>query len=804
MDFISVEKKWNKIWAETKLYSFDKNNTKNKHYVLEMFSYPSGYKLHIGHWYNYALSDSYARYMRANGKNVFQPMGFDAFGLPAENFAISTGIHPMDSTMRNIEYMRGQLKEIGAMFDWDYEVVTCLSEYYKWTQWMFLQLYKHGLAYRKKAPVNWCPSCSTVLANEQVVGGECERCGTPVQRKDLTQWFFKITEYADALLEGLDKLDWPEKTKAMQKNWIGKSNGAQITFALENGNTFEIFTTRPDTLAGCTYAVLAPEHPLVESITTPDRKDEVNAYKEQAAHRSELERSTAKEKTGVFTGSYAINPLTNEKVPIWIGDYVLYGYGTGAIMAVPAHDERDYAFAEKYGLNIKRVIKAKSGDDTLPYTEYGIMVNSGEFDGLTSEEGFKAVIEKLSKQGKGKGVTNYRLRDWLVSRQRYWGAPIPVVYCPHCGIVPVPESELPVMLPYDVTFAKDGTNPLSKSESFVNTKCPICGADAKRETDTLDTFVCSSWYYLRYPDNKNETAPFDSALINSMLPVDKYIGGPEHACMHLLYARFFTKALKDMGYVDFDEPFISLVHQGIILGPDGNRMSKSKGNIISPDPYVEKYGSDVFRSYLAFGFKYIEGGPWSDDGIKAIARWLEKVERLVLRAKELKDTGEPQSKDKELNYVRNNTIKCASEDYKVFSFNTAVARMMELTNAMAKYDDGQVNGKLYYECAIDLIKLLAPIAPHISEELWEIMGQKYSVVDAPFPVCDESALVMDTVEYAVQINSKVRAKIDVPAQLNVEQIQQFVMDDQKIKELVEGKEVKKVIVVPKRLVNIIL
>ncbi len=807
MNYIDIENKWNKKWAETKLYAFDKSKAENKHYVLEMFSYPSGDKLHIGHWYNFGLSDSYARFMRAKGKNVFEPMGFDAFGLPAENYAIKKGVHPHDSTMENIRFMEGQLKKMGAMFDWDYEIATCLPEYYKWTQWMFLQMYHRGLAYRKKAPVNFCPGCNTVLANEQVVGGECERCNSVVERRNLTQWFFKITDYAEQLLEGLDKLDWPERTKAMQRNWIGKSVGAELVFVTEDGShEFRVFTTRADTLAGCSYAVLAPEHPLVDVITTPENKEAVEAYKTQAARTTEIERlSTAKEKTGVFTGSFAINPLTGEKVPVWVGDYVLYSYGTGAIMGVAAHDERDYIFAKKHNLSIKRVIKSVDGsNDELPYTESGIMVNSDEFDGLATEEGCVAVAEKLEKIGKGKRVTNYRLRDWLVSRQRYWGAPIPIVYCPNCGTVPVPEDQLPVLLPYNVNFTPDGVSPLKRDESFVNTVCPICGAPAKREADTLDTFVCSSWYYLRYPDNKNAEKPFDSALINKMLPVDKYIGGPEHACMHLLYARFFTKALKDMGYIDFDEPFKSLVHQGIILGPDGNRMSKSKGNVISPDPYIAKYGSDVFRTYMAFAFKYIEGGPWSDDGIKAVAKWLERVERIVARANEVKGKGGKTAKDAELDFVRNNTIKAVNEDYPVFSFNTAVARMMELTNALGRYDDGEINGSLYFDAVLDLVRMLAPVAPHLAEEFWETLGRKYSVADAGFPTVDENALKRSRVEIAVQINSKLRGKMMIDTSLDASGVEQAVLSDEKIKELMDGRQVKKVIVIPSRLVNIIV
>jgi len=807
MDKISVEKKWNKRWQESKVYQFDKSKVDNKHYVLEMFSYPSGSRLHIGHWYNYALSDSYARYKVMKGANVFQPMGFDAFGLPAENFAIKSGIHPEDSTLKNIAVMEEQLKNIGAIFDWDAEIKTCMPDYYKWTQWIFCQLYKHGLAYRKKAPVNWCEHCNTVLANEQVVDGRCERCDNQVVKKDLTQWFFKITNYAEELLNGLDDLDWPEKTKAMQRNWIGKSQGGEIEFQLTTGQAFRVFTTRADTLFGCSYVVLAPEHELVKQITTDECRQAVQDYCDEVAKTNEIERlSTAKEKTGVFTGAYAINPINGRKVQVWIGDYVLATYGTGAVMGVPSHDARDFDFATKYGLAIERVIKSADGsDDTLPFCNDGVMVNSDKFSGMTSEEGRLAVIDELEKVGKGKLTTNYRLRDWLVSRQRYWGAPIPVIYCPHCG--EVLDENLPVKLPYDVDFRPDGTSPLARHHSFVNdVKCPKCGADAKREVDTLDTFVCSSWYYLRYPDSNNENAPFDTEWIDKMLPVDKYVGGAEHACMHLLYARFFTKALRDMGYLHFDEPFKSLVHQGIILGPDGNRMSKSRGNVVSPDAYVGEYGSDVFRCYLAFGFKYIEGGPWSEDGIKAINKWLDRVERYVLSAFDKYETTDKMGADEQqLNVVRHNTIKSVDADYEAFSFNTAVARMMELVNAMSKYDQAPVkNAKFYQETALDLLKMLAPLAPHFAEELWEQVGQDYSIVKQAFPTFDENALKLNTVEVLVQINSKPKLRLNVDSSLDRAGLEQYVLSQSKVVELLEGKQPKKVIAVPGKLVNLIV
>lgn len=804
MDFVQVEKKWQKKWEESKLYSFDKSKVDKKKYVLEMFSYPSGSKLHVGHWYNYGLSDTYARFMRMKGYEIFQPMGFDAFGLPAENYAIKTGIHPEDSTLQNIDTMEKQLKAMGAMFDWDYEIKTCMPDYYKWTQWCFLKLYEKGLAYRKEAPVNWCDSCNTVLANEQVIDGCCERCDSQVIKKNLTQWFFKITDYAERLLQNLDKLDWPEKTKMMQKNWIGKSVGGEITFELENGETFTVFTTRADTLYGCTYAVLAPEHPLTLKITTDAQKKAVEDYIEYAAKASEIDRlSTTREKTGVFTGAYAINPINGRRIPIYAADYVLASYGTGAVMAVPAHDERDFEFAQKYDLPIERVIEAKGDEnDDLPYVEYGVLTNSEEFTGLSVEDGKTAILEKLKTMGKGDFKVNYRLRDWLISRQRYWGAPIPIVYCEKCGEVAIPESDLPVTLPYDIDFTPDGTSPLLKSDSFMHTKCPKCGGEAIRDADTMDTFVCSSWYFLRYPDAHNDKAAFDREWINKMLPVDKYIGGSEHACMHLLYARFFTMALHDMGYVDFEEPFTSLVHQGIILGPDGQRMSKSKGNVISPDDYIQKYGSDVFRTYLGFGFSYIEGGPWSEDGIKAVHRFLERIERIVHRLKDVDASSDEGKKD--ILYTQNYTIKQVSADLENFQFNTAIARLMEFTNALYKYIEAKPDKDTSIAAAETLVKLIAPFAPHFSEELWESIGKTDSVFNADYPVYDESALVLDTIEMPLQINGKVRAKFTVASDATKEDIEKLIMSTDNLKAHFEGKTVRKVIIVPGRIANIVV
>ena len=801
MDFIAIEKKWQQKWRQTGLYKFDKKSAKPKKYVLEMFSYPSGANLHIGHWYNYSLSDTYARFVRMSGFNLFHPMGFDAFGLPAENYAIKTGVHPQDSTEKNIKTMEVQLQEIGATYDWDYELVTSDPSYYKWTQWCFLKLYEKGLAYRKKAPVNWCPSCNTVLANEQVIEGECERCGSVVTRRHLTQWFFKITDYADRLLDSLPDLDWPEKTKLMQKNWIGKSTGGEVTFRLEGGQDFTVFTTRADTLFGCTYVVMSPEHPLLDKITTPDCRQAVEEYKDFAAKATEIDRlSTTREKTGVFTGAYAINPINGRKVPVWTADYVLATYGTGIVMAVPAHDERDFEFATKYELPIERVIKAKNEktDDSLPFVEYGVLLNSGDFDGQTTEEAKSSIIEHLKKDGRGDFKTNYRLRDWLISRQRYWGAPIPMLYCDNCGEVPVPEDQLPVLLPYDVDFTPDGTSPLQKSEAFINTTCPKCGGHATRDVDTMDTFVCSSWYFLRYPDNKNDKQAFDRKIMDEMLPVDKYIGGAEHAVMHLLYARFFTKALYDMGYIGFDEPFTSLVHQGTILGPDGEKMSKSRGNVVSPDELIHKYGSDTLRLYLAFGFNYIEGGPWNDDGIRSMHKFLERVERLIDNILALK--GGNGSKNEDVEFRLHNTIKRVAEDIPNFSFNTAVARIMELVNDMYKYLDGKADAVYARETAKTMLLILSPFAPHFCEELWEKLGESYSIFNRDFPKYDEKALVRSVVNMALQVNGKVRARFDIDAGASKEEVEAYVMKE--FAGLWKGKEIVKLIVVPGRIVNI--
>ncbi len=807
--------KWQQRWQETQLYKFHPEKADKKLYCLEMFSYPSGYKLHVGHWYNYGMTDSWSRMKRMQGYEVFHPMGFDAFGLPAENFAIKSGIHPMDSTLANIASMEKQLKEMGATFDWDYELMTCDPAYYRWTQWIFLKFYEKGLAYRKMAPVNWCPSCQTVLANEQVVDGKCERCETPVTKKNLTQWFFRITAYAEELLNGLDALNWPESTKIKQRNWIGRSEGSHIEFAVAGQPDLKIrvFTTRADTLFGASYVVLAPEQPLVAQITSQDQLAAVTAYQEETKKQTEIERlSTVKEKTGTFTGAYAIHPLTGAQIPIWIADYVLATYGTGCVMAVPAHDTRDYEFAVKYELPIPRVIQAAEGaaSEALPFTEYGILVNSGSYNGLTSEQALKAIVSDLAAAQKGEATVTYRLRDWLISRQRYWGAPIPIIHCPKCGEVPVPLEDLPVKLPYDVEFKPDGKSPLAKSDSFMHTVCPICGGPAERDPDTMDTFVDSSWYFLRYPDNKNSEQAWNVDWINRMLPVDKYVGGPEHACMHLIYARFFVKALRDCGYLNFDEPFRSLIHQGIILGPDGNRMSKSHGNVISPDSYLENYGSDILRLFLGFTYNYTEGGPWEDSGIKAMSRFIDRVERWIDRLLEIRQGGPGgianAKAGKRLQFYRHKAIQYCTKDMEVSQFNTSIAKIMEFLNALNQYDtENTIKDRvLLEEATADLLRLLAPLAPHLTEELWQQIGKPYSIHNQAWPICDEAMLIEDSVELALQINGKIRDKIEVDREESEENIKTMALASPGLEPYLTGKKIIKIVVIKNRLVNIVV
>ncbi|MDF2870663.1 MAG: leucyl-tRNA synthetase [Anaerocolumna sp.] len=803
-----TDAKWQNNWEMTGLYKFDPESEKEKLYLLEMFSYPSGAKLHLGHWWNFGLSDIWGRMKRMQGYQVFHPMGFDAFGLPAENYAIQTGVHPKITTETNIETMEKQLRTIGATYDWDYEIKTCEPEYYKWTQWIFLQLYQRGLAYRKEAPVNWCPDCNTVLANEQVINGLCERCGTKVEQKELTQWFFKITEYADELLEGLDSLNWPAKTKAIQRNWIGRSGGTEVKFTVEGfDDIIEVYTTRVETLMGVTYLVLAPEHFLVNKITAPQQQKAVEEYQQRTALLTEIDRtSLTKDKTGEFTGAYGIHPITGEKLPVWISDYVIGTYGTGVVMAVPAHDERDYEFAAKFHLPVIEVIRSAvdTNNTGLPFTESGVLINSGAYTGQDSEAAKDLIAEDLITGNKGRRKTNYRLRDWLVSRQRYWGAPIPIIYCEKCGIVPVPEKDLPVELPFDVDFVPGGKSPLALHEDFMHTTCPCCNGPAVRETDTLDTFVCSSWYYLRYIDPHNAERPWDMNKMRQLMSVDKYIGGIEHAAMHLLYARFIYKALRDMGYAEGDEPFLNLVHQGIILGSDGQKMSKSKGNTVSPDEYIEQYGADVFRTYLAFGFSYLEGGPWSDSGIKAVKSFFDKMNRVFEGYLETvkSDKGEV---DAELDTIRHRTIKAVTEDVERFQFNTAIARLMEFRNAIADYQMKNKRNSVF-ELAIlkDFIRLISPFAPHYSEEIWEMLGGNTSVFNSNWPEYKADKLTSKTVEIVVQINSKNRSRIQIEADTSEELIKITALKLKEIEHEINNRDILKTIYIKGRLINFVV
>ncbi|MCL4539757.1 MAG: leucine--tRNA ligase [Bacteroidetes bacterium] len=815
-DFTSIEQKWQKIWDQKKVYSVDLNDTGKKLYCLVMFLYPSGDKLHIGHWYNFAPTDTWARFHRLKGYNVFEPIGYDAFGLPAENYAIKTGVHPQDSTRKNITDIRSQLKKMGAMYDFDYEVDTSDPEYYKWTQWIFLELYKKGLAYRTNAPVNWCPKDQTVLANEQVVDGLCERCSTPVVRKAMTQWFFKITAYADKLLEGLDSIDWPERTKLMQRNWIGRSEGVEIVFKVENvEDTIKVFTTRPDTLFGATYVVLAPEHPLVQKVTKPAFKAAVDEYVELVAHENEIERtSTSKEKTGVPTGAFAINPINGEKIPIWIADYVLSTYGTGAVMAVPAHDERDFEFAQKYKLPIRIVVNPTDGNLVEPlkaaYVEEGVAVNSGHFNGLESPKVWDGIADELQKNGDATRKVNYRIRDWLLSRQRYWGAPIPIVHCDSCGEVPVPDKDLPVLLPYDVEFKPTGESPLARNDAFVNVACPKCGKPAKRDVDTMDTFVDSSWYFLRYLTPHLGTAAFDDKLVSRWLPVDKYVGGAEHAVMHLLYARFVIKALHDAGWVNFDEPFTSLVHQGIITN-QGAKMSKSRGNVVNPDQFVNGYGADTFRMFLMFMGPYNEGGDWSDRGITGIFRFLNKIYDLYSSEEVPPIAGEktpPSPSDAERTAYRkiNQLIKKVTEDLEQFRFNTAIAALMEFVNDFTQLSSENEIGPGLRSLVLNRFNvLLAPFAPHLSEELHELRGGEVPVFSSSrWPEYDASAITEENVTLVVQVNGKVRAKLTVPIDSTDEAVKSLASTEPNVQRHLEGKTILKTIVVQNRLLNFVI
>ena len=808
-----IESKWQQKWAEDKLYEVGEDNTKPKWYALTMFPYTSG-DLHIGHWYAMAPSDVHARFKRMQGYNVLHPMGFDAFGLPAENAAIKKGIHPFTWTMQNIDNMRRQLKSIGAIYDWSREVITCLPDYYKWTQWFFLKLYDAGLAYRDKAPVNWCPSCQTVLANEQVVEGFCERCGTAVTRRDLEQWFFRITQYADELMQH-NSIDWPEHIKLMQRNWVGKSEGVEISFALDHPEADEreirVFTTRPDTVCGVTFMVLAPEHPLVARLTSPAIKGEVEEYIRRSRQQTEIERlSTEREKDGVFIGAYVANRLNNKSVPIWIADYVLMGYGTGAVMGVPAHDTRDFAFARKYNLPI-RVVVAPPGwqGEKLEeaYTEPGVMTNSGRFDGLPSQKGIDAISDSLEQKGWGKRTATYRLHDWLISRQRYWGTPIPIIYCDKCGIVPVPEADLPVLLPEDAEFKPTGESPLKHNEQFVNTTCPQCSAPARRETDTMDTFVCSSWYFLRYASPHDNTAPLSADKAKYWLPVDLYTGGAEHAVMHLLYARFFIKAARDMGLIDFDEPFTRLFNQGIIIA-EHQKMSKSLGNVITPDTYISELGADVVRAYLMFIAPWERGGDWDDSGISGISRWLNRVWNLVpgkYRYNEKTSPAVRQKAEQDLSRIAHQTIRKVTDDLERIRFNIMISTLMEFTNYLSEVKEtGTVAPPAWKECIDTLMLLLAPTAPHLAEELWIQTGHDYSIHNQNWPQWDEKLAKDEEITLVVQVNGKLRDRLAVPVSITESEAKRLALESQRVKAHIECKGITNVIYVPGRLINLVV
>ncbi len=817
-NYSQIEKKWQKYWEDEKIFKTLEDSEKEKYYLLEMFPYPSG-KLHMGHVRNYSIGDVIARYLTMRGKNVLHPMGWDSFGLPAENAAIQHGIHPNIWTWNNIREMRDQLKTLGLSYDWDREVATCHPDYYKWMQWIFIQFFNQGLAYKKKNPVNWCPSCQTVLANEQVVDGSCERCHTLVGKKDLDQWYLKITAYADRLLQDLDNLEgWPSKVKTMQRNWIGKSEGAEVDFSVSGTDkTLRVFTTRPDTLFGVTYMVLAPEHPFVKELTGEgEYKKSVEEFQNRLQHLSEIERtSTTLEKEGVFIGSYAINPMTGEKVPIYIANYVLMDYGTGAIMAVPAHDQRDFEFAVKYGLPIVPVVDPEREDIDLyhlaeAFAAEGRMINSGRFDGMNNRDAIKEITSYLEERALGSPTVNFRLRDWLISRQRYWGTPIPMLYCETCGWVPEKEENLPVLLPTDVEFTGKGESPLTTSKSFAKAPCPKCGGDALRETDTMDTFLDSSWYYLRYTDAKNNKEIWDKEKARYWMPVDQYIGGVEHAILHLLYARFFNKFFYDMGYCPNPEPFTNLLTQGMVL-KDGTKMSKSKGNVVSPEEIIKKYGADTARLFILFAAPPDKELEWSDAGVEGSFRFLSRVHRLVLDLqKEIE--GAPHTytidteEDRELNYVLNTTIKKVTDDLgNRFNFNTALSAIMVLVNELYRYKtNGMINKGLLRYGIESLILMLSPFTPHICEEMWQHTGHKRSLYHESWPVYDEAAMVRDETEIVVQINGKVKERIMVQSNLSPEEFLEEAMKNDSVKALLEGKNVIKMIPVPGKLLNIVV
>ncbi|MDD3593378.1 MAG: leucine--tRNA ligase [Candidatus Gastranaerophilales bacterium] len=817
-----IEKKWQKIWDETQLNKTPDDSPKPKYYALSMFPYPSG-RLHMGHVRNYTITDMIARVKRMQGYNVLHPMGWDSFGLPAENAAINSGANPADWTYKNIDYMREQLKTLGLMYDWDREIATCSSDYYKFTQWLFLQFYKKGLAYKKEAAVNWCNKCATVLANEQVIDGKCWRCDEVVEKKYLSQWFLKITEYADKLLEDLDKLEgWPSRVKLMQKNWIGKSSGAILKFKLAENPEIEIpvYTTRPDTAFGITYVVVAPEYPDIEALTTAENLQSVKEYQEMARKASEIDRlSTERVKTGVALGTHLINPFTGEKVPLWTADYALLEYGTGAVMAVPAHDIRDFEFAAKFNLPVIEVIKNPDKKDDKPledaYVDSGIMVNSGQFNGMDNNEAKKAMTDFAEANGFGYHKVQFRLRDWLISRQRYWGAPIPVVYCEKCGEQPVGEEDLPVLLPEDVDFKAVGKSPILTSPTFVETTCPKCGGKATRDCDTMDTFICSSWYYLRYADPHNTKLPFDRDKVNHWLSVDQYVGGIEHAILHLLYSRFFTKALKDFGLLDFDEPFKNLLTQGMVL-KDGSKMSKSKGNTVDPDEIFKSYGADTARLFILSDSPPERDFDWSDAGVEGCYKFLNRVWRSIASVQDKLDINIQSYNYADLDSTAKNlvlkthlTIKGVTEDIEnAFQFNTVISKIRELVNAINDFTavkneySGNDKGVLN-EAVITLIKILAPITPHLSEEVWQNLGAQGSIHDAPWCKYVEEYTVADNITLVLQINGKTRDKLEVPQNTSKEECEKIALANERVQKFLEGLSVVKVIVVPKKLVNIV-
>lgn len=817
-----IEAKWQKYWEENKTFKVEMDKDKPKSYVLEMFPYPSG-NLHMGHVRNYSIGDVIARFRTMKGFNVLHPMGWDSFGMPAENAAIKHNIPPKKWTLENIANMTRQLKALGLSYDWDREVTTCKEDYYKWTQWFFELFYKRGLAVKKESAVNWCDTCNTVLANEQVIDGKCWRCDHEVVKKDLSQWFFKITDYADELLKDLDLLPgWPERVKTMQHNWIGRSEGLEFSFEIPALNdTVAVYTTRPDTAYGVTFMALAAEHPLIKKICENNPKaDEINAFCERVRNQSEIERTSSEsEKEGVFTGVYCINPFTGRKVEIWVTNYVLYDYGTGAVMGVPTGDQRDWMFADKYG--IEKIVticpvgkELKLEEMTCAYEEKeGMLVNSGEFTGMEMHKAMSAIMDKAEAEGFGKRRVNYRLRDWLISRQRYWGAPIPIIYCPHCGEVLVPEDQLPVRLPEDVSFTAGAKSPLATSEEFVHCKCPKCGADATRETDTMDTFLCSSWYYLRYTDAHNDKMPFDKKLNNYWGPVDQYIGGIEHAILHLLYSRFFVKVLRDAGLVDYDEPFSNLLTQGMVI-KDGAKMSKSLGNVVSPEEILSKYGADTARLFILFAAPPERELEWSDQGVEGSFRFLNRIWRIVqafeavLAQKVTEyDHSNLNEADKDLRRVLHSSIKKVTNDIETrFNFNTAISTMMELVNALYAYKEAakEPNAGLIYEAISDLIKMMSPFVPHITEELWRgAIDANSSVHEQSWPECDEEALKVDNVEIVLQVNGKVRGRLTVPAEATKEELEKIAMADANVQAHIVDATVRKVICVPGRLVNIV-